>query len=180
MPKKKTLKKKALKAPADRDEASKLLASIGRLQRRVEDLETRMNNRLAAIKEDYSEQAKPLLEELEAQFSALHTWAEAHRQELLDGKGKSLRLASGVLSWRTTPPKVTVTKVDAVLERLRALRLEEFIRTKEEVDKHRVLEDPETVKGVKGISISQREEFVCKPFESQIERAKPVKKNKAS
>ena len=43
-----------------------------------------------------------------------------------------------------------------------------------------ILAEPEAVDHIKGISITQKEEFVAKPFESEIERAEPAKARPAS
>ncbi len=68
------------------------------------------------------------------------------------------------------PEKVTVRNVDLVLEELRKQQLYEFIRAKEEINKERILAQPERVANVPGISISQGEDFVVVPFSTQIER----------
>ncbi len=161
--------------PKTRPEAEQLLADIGRLQRSVTGIECRMNDRLAEIKAKYEQEAQPLNSELDAKFQALHAWAEGHREELLRGGGKTVHLATGDLSWRRTPPSVRITKAPVVLEALRRLGLKDFIRTKEDVNREAILADPTAVKGVKGISVSQREEFVAKPYESEIEKVEPAK-----
>ncbi|PIS34681.1 MAG: hypothetical protein COT37_01425, partial [Parcubacteria group bacterium CG08_land_8_20_14_0_20_43_9] len=72
--------------------------------------------------------------------------------------------------------------VESILESLKALKLKRFIRTKEEVDKEAMLKEPETAKTVKGVSISQHEEFVAKPAELEVEiatRVGKLKKNTA-
>lgn len=170
------IKTDAIPAPSTQAEAEQLLAEIGERQREVARIEAAMNDELSAIKASYEKNAQPLNAEIEAKFSALHVWAEAHREDLLKGKSKTARLATGELLWRITPPSVRIAGGDVVLERLKQLGMHDLIRTKEEVNKEAVLADPERVEGVKGITITQREEFVAKPFESQIERAEPVKK----
>lgn len=170
------IKTDSIAAPASQAEAEKLLAEIGGLQREVMRVEHAMNDELAAIKDRHEKLAQPLNAEIDAKFSALHIWAEANRQELLKGKSKTAKLATGELLWRTTPPSVRISGGEVVLERLKQLGMNDLIRTKEEINKEAVLADPARVEGVKGITITQREEFVAKPFESQIERAEPVKK----
>ncbi|KKT96721.1 MAG: Mu-like protein prophage FluMu host-nuclease inhibitor protein gam, partial [Parcubacteria group bacterium GW2011_GWA2_45_15] len=68
--------------------------------------------------------------------------------------------------------------VESILESLKSLKLKRFIRTKEEIDKEAMLKEPETAKTVKGVSISQHEEFVAKPTELQVEVAIQVDKLK--
>ena len=70
--------------------------------------------------------------------------------------------------WRLRPPSVAVRGVEAVLDQLRRLGLKRFIRQKEEVNKEAILNEPEAVSHVPGISISQGEDFVVTPFEAEL------------
>lgn len=176
---KKSMKAAAIAVPATQAEAERLLADIGRAQRRIVTIEARMNDLLVSVKDEHEKLAQPLNEEIETKFQALHAWAEAHRGELLKGKSKTAQLSTGELQWRTTPPAVRFkkgVKVETVIEQLKAARLFTLVRTVEEVNKELILVDPEMVMDIPSIEIKQREEFVAKPFESQIERAEPVKK----
>ncbi len=174
------IKAAAIEAPTNQTEAEQLLAEIGTLQRKVTVIETRMNERLADIKDRFEKEASPLNDVITTKFQALHAWAEANKHDLLKGKSKTAKLSSGELSWRTSPPSVRVTGAETVIRNLKSLGLGDLVRTKEEVNKEAILNDPERIEGVKGITISQKEEFVAKPFESQIERAEPVKKARAA
>lgn len=73
------------------------------------------------------------------------------------------------MSWRTRPPRVSVRGEDVVMEALKRLGLDRFIRRKEEIDKQAVLADPDAVQDIRGLSISQGEDFVIKPFATEIE-----------
>jgi phage host-nuclease inhibitor protein Gam len=167
--------------PATREQAEEALLNIGVLQREITKIEAEMNDQLTAVKAKYEKQAQPLNADIEKYFQGLHIWAEANRHLLLKGKSKTAKLATGELLWRTTPPSVSLPRkpkaLEAVIEELKRADLGHLVRVKEEVNKEAVLDDPEAVKGIAGIKIKQREEFVAKPFESQIERAEPVKKD---
>lgn len=175
-------KKNAVKAVAmeravqTREEAEVELREIGRLQRAVTVLEGKLNEDLTELKVHYEGRAKPLNDELTQRFHALQVWAEANRDELLVDGGKTATLATGELTWRFPPPSVRLTGADKVLETLKRLGLARFIRTKEEVSKEAILADPAAVAKVAGITVTQKEEFVAKPFETEIERAQPVKR----
>jgi phage host-nuclease inhibitor protein Gam len=176
---KKQIKTAAIAVPSTQAEAEKLLADIGRLQRQMVRIEADMNDHIAGIKDKHEKLAQPVNEEIESKFQALHAWAEAHRGELLKGKAKTAQLSTGELQWRITPPAVKFrrgAKVEAIVEQLEAAKLFDLVRTVKEVNKEMILADPERVAGIGSIEIKQREEFVAKPFESQIERAEPVKK----
>jgi phage host-nuclease inhibitor protein Gam len=61
---------------------------------------------------------------------------------------------------------VSVRGVEAVIEALNRLGLSRFVRVKEELNKEAILNEPEAVKGVAGLSIkSGVEDFVIQPFE---------------
>lgn len=168
---KKRIKAPAVPAPATLEDAEFLLGEIGLLQREVVRIETVMNDQLSAIKEDYEREAQKLNEFVNDKFEALHIFAEANRAVLLKGNLKTASLATGEISWRMTPPKVTVTGAAKVIERLKSAGLFDLVRVAEEVDKNAILADRKRVQGIKGIMISQKEEFVAKPYESQIEKA---------
>ncbi len=174
---KKRMKVVAIDVPSDQLGAERLLGDIGRLQRQVVKIEADMNDALATLKEKFERLAQPLNDEIEVKFRALHIWAEAHRHELLKGKSKTASLATGELQWRRTPPavKVPAKLAEAVIAALKNAGLNDLVRTREEINKDLILADPARVAGIRGIKIDNREEFVAKPFESQIERAEPVK-----
>lgn len=176
---KKPMKATAIAVPSTQAEAERLLADIGRLQRQVVKIEADMNDELAAIKDRHEKSAQPANEQIEAKFQALHAWAEAHRHELLKGKSKTAQLSTGELLWRTTPAAVKFkkgVKVETVVAQLEAAKLFDLVRTVKEVNKELILADTTRVAGISSLEIKQREEFVAKPFESNIERAEPVKK----
>lgn len=173
---KKHLKKPALASvPRTETEADTLVSRIGNLQRQVTDIETQMNAQLAEIKERHAQTAGEVNAEIESLFEALHAWAAANRDTLCPGRAKTAKLPSGELSWRVAPPSVRITQPDVVVERLKAAGLTEFVRTKEDVDKTRVLAQPERVEHIKGIAIVQTEQFIVRPFETDIERVLTVR-----
>lgn len=178
--KKQKLKEDAVPTPTSREEAERLLAEIGREQREVSLIEQAMNEELEQVKAKHHEQAKPYNDSIEGKFAALHRWAEANRDSLLAKGGKTARLATGLLTWRLTPPKVNVRGTDKVLAALDRFGLTRFVRTKREIDKDAILREPEAVEGVEGLSISQKEEFAAVPDESEIERAEPSSKASAA
>lgn len=66
------------------------------------------------------------------------------------------------------PALVRVTGTEAVLDLLRRMGLTRFIRTKDEINKDAILNEPTAVTQVPGISISQGEDFVVVPFEAEL------------
>lgn len=174
------IKSDSVQAPQTQAEAEQMIADIGHLQREVTVIEAAMNEKLAGIKAHFEQRAQPLNEQIERLFQAVFVWAEANRHDLVNGRSKTANLATGTIKWRLTPPKVSVSGSDAVIGFLKELGLTQFIRVKEEIDKEAILADQDSVKAVKGIGISQKEEFSLIPFESQIERVKASKLKEAA
>lgn len=175
MPKTARIKTPAIAAPRTREEAEALLAAIGRAQREVTRIEANLNDAISSMRAQAEAEAAPHNAEIEASFRALHAWAEAHRDELCPRGTKTARLATGEICWRQRPPSVRVTGAERVIEALRRLGLARFVRTKEEVDKEAILAEPEAVRGVKGLTVvTGVEDFVARPYETEIERAEPV------
>ncbi len=156
--------------PQTKEAVIDAIAQIGHHQRERDRLQADMNEALAAIRQQWEARAAPHAEAIKALAAGVQTWCEANRVALTqDGKVKTARLASGEIRWRTRPPSVSVRGVADVLVALERLKLTRFIRTKKEVNKDAILTEPEAVTHIKGITISQKEDFVILPFETELE-----------
>ncbi|MCE5242901.1 MAG: host-nuclease inhibitor Gam family protein [Desulfobacteraceae bacterium] len=159
--------------PQSLDAVIEAIAQIGRHQRERLRIEAAMNDELAAVKQRYEQEAAPHNDAITDLSRGVQTWCEAHRDELTQGgKVKFASLPSGEVKWRMRPPKVVLRGQEAVIEALRRLGLGRFVRTREEVNKEAILAEPEAVQDVKGLSISQGEDFVIEPFESRLEEVR--------
>lgn len=159
--------------PQSTQEVNDAIVEIGQRQRDRDRIEADMNAELAAVRKSYEDQAHPHAERIKDLASGVQTYCEAHRDELTKGgKTKTAKLASGEVSWRMRPPSVAVRGMAAVVDALKKLKLTRFIRTKEELDKEAVLADPSAVDAIKGISIQQKEDFVIKPFSTELEEVR--------
>ena len=59
---------------------------------------------------------------------------------------------------------------DAVIEHLKSLGLQRFVRTKEEPNKEAMLAEPDAVRGVAGITLNTGvEDFTITPFQVQVQ-----------
>jgi phage host-nuclease inhibitor protein Gam len=160
----------ALLVPKDKDQASEFISEIGRLQRERDRIEADMNDEIAKIKERYEAEALPHAERIKQLSSGVQIWCEANRSELTnDGKVKYAVLAAGKINWRMRPPKVMLRGLDAIIQTLKGMGLDRFIRATEEVNKEALLAEQEVAKAVPGISITQGEDFVITPHETQLE-----------
>lgn len=156
--------------PQTREECIEAVAAIGRAQRERQRIEAAMNDELAEVRQRHEAEAAPHGDRIKGLSGAVQVWCEANRALLTrDGKVKTAALASGEIAWRIAPPSVKVTGVAAVLEALIARGLDRFVRTKMEVNKEAILNEPEAAKDVPGIAITQREDFVIRPFETELE-----------
>lgn len=101
--------------------------------------------------------------------TGVQAWCEANRDTLTDGgKVKSANLITGEVSWRQRPPSVSVRGVDAVIDTLKRLGLGVFVRTKEELNKEAILNEPHQVRGVAGLQVvTGVEDFAIVPFEQE-------------
>lgn len=156
--------------PQSKDDCVAQIARIGHHQRERQRLEAAMNDELASVRQRWEEQARPHADAIVAMSRGVQTYCEAHRAELTrDGKVKTYTFASGEVRWRMPPPSVSVRGAEAVIESLERLGLMQYLRTKTEVNKEAILADPQQALAVKGIKISQDEDFVVVPWDTQLE-----------
>lgn len=173
---KKTTRHKAAAAtapvPQNREQVSLYIREIGERQRELQRIATDMNDELAAVKERWEAVAQPHAQRIEALTAGTQIWCEANRESLTQGgKTKTATFPAGEISWRLRPPSVRITGQEAVLDFLRRIGLKRFIRTKDEVNKEAILNEPEAVAQVPGIAITQGEDFVVTPFEAELSEA---------
>lgn len=161
----------AIGVPQTLEEVNRDIAEIGIAQRERDRIQADMNDSLAAVREGWEVQAAPHAARIKELTAGVQLWCEAHRADLTQsGKVKTAKLASGEVSWRTRPPSVVVRGAELVIEAFKSLGLDRFVRTKEEVNKEAVLLEPEVAKQVRGLTISQGEDFVIKPWDTQLEQ----------
>lgn len=172
MAKKKTkILAQPLPVPQSREEAAAHLRRIGDLNREVARIELDLSDRVAALKEKAEADAVPLQEQAKALTEGLKMWAEANRDQLTGGgKVKNHDLGTGKISWRSRPAKVSLSgKIEEIVERLKKLGLQRFIRTTEEVNREAMLADREAARAVQGVKIaSEGEDFVIEPAEAMV------------
>ena len=153
-----------------RDEVEGAIKQIGDLNRELERLAIEQNDRLAEITEEYAPLMNAIKEELAPKQDAVQAWCESRRDELTqNGKTKTGSFNTGEVQWRQRPPSVGIRGAESVLESLRTLGLVRFIRTKEEVNKEAMLNEPELAATVAGVTIKTgMEDFVITPFEQEV------------
>lgn len=164
------LKTKAIAyVPQSRDDTAADIRKIGDLQRQLTRTSTEMNDAIAAITQNFQPRMDAIKEQLNLLQAGVQGYCEANRHALTDnGRIKTANLITGEVQWRQRPPSVSIRGQQVVLETLRRLGLERFIRTKEEVNKEAILNEPDEVRGVAGLNvITGVEDFVITPFEQE-------------
>ena len=165
------LKTKAqIAVPQNNGEAATDIRRIGDLQRNLARMQAEMNDAIAHVTGSYQAPLEAMTKQITDLQKGVQAFCEANRDDLTNGgKVKTANLITGEVQWRQRPPSVRVTGAESVIETLRRLGLSQFVRTKEEVNKEAILNEPEGVKGVAGISIvSGVEDFVITPFEQEV------------
>jgi phage host-nuclease inhibitor protein Gam len=158
-------KKPAIVAAADRDEANAFITSIGTARRALDRLQADLDEAVAAEKARFEQDAEEHRFTIATLEPRVQAWAEANRAALTgDGETKTARLAAGTISWRMTPPAVSLKGVEDVIKAIKERRWARlFLRFKVEVNKEAMLSDPDKAKQIPGVTIGQREEFIIEP-----------------
>ena len=156
--------------PQSKDEAAADVRKIGDLQRQALRATTEMNDAIAHITQNFQPRLDALNDQLKTLQEGVQGYCEAHRLDLTDGgKVKTANLITGEVQWRQRPPSVSVRGSDAVIETLKRLGFSRFIRTKEEINKEAILNEPDEVRGVAGLTVvTGVEDFVITPFEQEV------------
>lgn len=166
-------KKTAVHLPQNIEEVDGLIAMIGQLQRQLQSVESNMNEQIDKIKEESGAQADELRHTIDDHVASVEAYCSVHRDKLTDsGKKKTVKLRSGEVRWRLTPPAISIGNAKAVIAALEKLGLNRFLRIKTEVNRQALLAEPEVAENVPGVSVTQREEFVIVPDNSQAEAIK--------
>lgn len=156
-------------APQSRDECARWIAALGHQQRDLARLQAAMNDEIGAVTETYQPGIDTLSGQIKQTLAGIQTWCEAHRDEITEGgKTKSGNLVTGNVQWRQRPPSIAIRGAEAVMDTLDRLGLGRFIRMRREPNKEAMLNEPDVVRGVAGISIvTGVEDFVVTPFEQE-------------
>lgn len=160
--------------PQDDSEARATIREIGDLNRDALRLEAELNDEIAKLQEQYGAKVAPIRELVTAKQEGLRMFCDVNRDRLTGGgKVKFHRFATGEISWRLRPAKVTIRGKDAVIEAVKAARLgKKFLRIKEDINKEAMLEDRTTAGAIQGVTIgSDGEDFIVEPFETELAEA---------
>jgi len=118
------------------EEADKHLAEIAAHQRLIDQQTAQMNERIDAIKAEYSEALEPSRQYIARLEAGLTAYAESNKTTLF-GRARSLALTYGTIGYRRSTVLKTLSKVTwkDVLAALKRRKDKTGLRVKEEVDK---------------------------------------------
>lgn len=129
--------------PSSRIAADVLLGEIANTTAELKAKRAAMDSALTAVRVEHEPVITELLGKLDGQSGSLETWAwQAQKTEFPEDK-RSIDMINGRVYFRLGKPKLaTLARFtwDKVLDKIRALR-PEYVRTKEEVDKEKILSD---------------------------------------
>ena len=163
-----------LPIPRDDTEAREAIREIGDKNRELVRLQAEMNDQIAALQQRYGEAVAPLNTRVGELTQGLQMFCEVNRDRLTrGGKVKTAEFATGKISWRLRPAKVSIRRLEDVIDAIRKMGLaERFLRTKVEINKDAMLDDRTAAGAIKGITIgSDGEDFIVEPFETDLQGA---------
>jgi phage host-nuclease inhibitor protein Gam len=172
MTKKTRLKSSAVEhwVPADSTQVAEAIKEIGFHQNERKRIEATMNDELLKVRAGYESDAKAHKERMDELMKGVQLYCEANRALITkDGKTKTVSFATGEVSWRLRPPSIVIRNAAALVEVLKARLLTRFLRVKEEIDREAMGKDLDIARELPGVTVSQKEDFVVKPFESELE-----------
>jgi phage host-nuclease inhibitor protein Gam len=184
---KKTRLKIKLQSIQTRDEAEAIVNEIAITTINLLRHSNNMDRELEEVRRGYQCGLTQFTETLKEKTELLRAWAEANPTEFPKDK-KSIKFVSGTLGFRTGTPKLALLNRkwswDRVLKAIMSLGMaDQFIRTKEEVDKDAILssaaqnpdKDGATLAcAAFGTKVIQEESFFVDPTLTEVETRQAV------
>lgn len=142
------------------EEADNALKDLCALNRELDLINIDTQEKVDAIKAQAQASAMPVNQQIEVLGAALNAFCVANKKELF-AKSKSKQVTFGLLGFRLSTKLKTQSKVkwDQVLGRLQDMNLNDYIRTKQEVDKEKLKSASETVIKEAGCQLVQEDVF---------------------
>lgn len=161
----------ALPQITSRDEAEAVMNEIALAETNKRTLSARLDKAILKLQDEAAPGIALCDESIATKADALRVWAESHPEEFPRGK-KSIAFLAGTLGFRTGTPKLALLNRAWTWEKvLNALKLRTefsiFVRTKEEVDKEKILTAKAMNAGLEidivGCKVTQDEAFFIEP-----------------
>jgi phage host-nuclease inhibitor protein Gam len=148
------------------DEANLVLKEIGLLEKELEAIDAEAHKQIAGIKEDAAKKGQVLRKRIADDSALLGAYASYNKAELFKDK-KSVQLSFGSFGYRKST-SISVKKT--TLELLKKLKLEKYIRIKEEVDKEAMAElQDDTLAQVDAVR-KIKDDFFCEADKEEVNK----------
>lgn len=148
------------------DEANMVLKEIGLLERELESIDSEAHKEIAEIKSDAAKKGESLRKRIADDSALLGAYAEYNRTELFKDR-KSVQLSFGSFGYRKST-SISIKKT--TLELLKKLKLDRFIRVKEEPDKEAMADmDEDTLHQVDAVR-KVKDDFFCEADKEEINK----------
>jgi len=148
-------------------EVEQVITELAKIEHAIAKKEAQMNAQLTLVRESFEIATAEQNSERKLYKEALETWATGSR--LMFQKCRSIEFPSGKLGFRINPPKVVLLNkkynLKTALELLKRLFKPSYIRTKEEIDKEKILSDysakilNDESLAAAGLRVEQEEQF---------------------
>ncbi|MBK8397475.1 MAG: host-nuclease inhibitor Gam family protein [Leptospiraceae bacterium] len=161
----------------------KAIAEIARLTTEIKQAEDKTNESILILQTELAAQIEPMKQEVKKISLSIKKFTDANREKLFKDDAKTIKLETGDISYRSSKPSVAVNSskklIDTILEQNNLIDVRDkfvkkmdkvFIRTKLELNKDAVLDNPDTAKTVTGVEVAEGEEsFYIKPYATNTE-----------
>ncbi|GHU44534.1 hypothetical protein FACS1894190_16000 [Spirochaetia bacterium] len=149
------------------EDANLVLKEIGLLENQLQNIDGEANARIAEIKAAASEQGKTIRKRITDLSGLLGAYAEYNRDELFVER-KSVKLTFGIFGYRKSTSISIKTKT--TLELLKKLKLNRYIRVKEEPDREAMAElDDDVLSQVDAVR-KVKDDFFCEADKEEINK----------
>jgi phage host-nuclease inhibitor protein Gam len=148
------------------DEANLVLKEIGILEKELEAIDNEAHKQIALIKEDAAKKGQGIRKRITDDAALLNVFADYNKAELFKDR-KSVQLSFGSFGYRKST-SISVKKT--TLELLKKLKLDKYIRVKEEPNKEEMANlDDDTLAQVDSVR-KVKDDFFCEADKEEVNK----------
>ena len=166
------LGKKPVISITDKDSANALIDKLGEQQRQLQQLEVQMNEQIAEIQRGYTPAVTQIRQEIRLIVDSLKVYCEQNRKELCGEGVKTATFDAGEVKWRMPAASLlgcTKEREPKIIQQLRDMGYDDFVRTEESVIKEAIKNQPELMNKL-GLKLSNpKETMTIIPNQTKIE-----------
>lgn len=165
------------------DDIAPAIGRIAELNREKDSLESKANEKINAIQEALSADLKPLLDEIKKISLSVKQYVDKNRTKLFLDDAKTVKLETGDIAYRSGKPSVATNSTEKVINEILDRNdltdvktkfdkkmAKVYLRTKLELNKDAILENPDEAFEKTGVGIKEgAERFYIKPYATNTE-----------